>query len=257
MKSIRLQQNSYDKPLLLMFPWLFAKPKHTEKFCSLYTDVLGFDILLVHVNLNQLLLPAIGSQLIALDVLKFLSNNDNYDQILIHGFSVGGYMFGECLVQMNADSVKYAPVINRIKSQVWDSLTGRKEIPIAFGKNFFPQNQKMQENVRKITTFYNSFFYNVATKHYIRSEDYFHFNALQVPALMFYSDTDVIGTKEKNETIANDFESRNIVVTRKCFEASPHVSHYQHHREEYVDCLMNHLASCNLLSKSNYSTNQQ
>lgn len=240
-----------------MFSWLKARPKHIEKFCSLYTDVLGFDVLRVHVDLKQLLLPVSGSQLIAADVLKFIGSNDNYERILLHGFSVGGYMFGECLVHMNAHPEKYSTALNRVKAQVWDSVTGRNEIPIAFGKILFPQSQTMQEVVKRTFHIFNSLFFSLATKHYIRSEESFHFKALQVPALMFYSSTDVIGTKEKNETIAKDFEARNIVVTRKCFYDSPHVGHYQHHKDEYLKCLMKHLDSCNFLTKGNFTHQQQ
>lgn len=246
-----------EKPLVLMFSWFKANPKHIEKFCSMYTDILGFDVLLVHVDLKQLLLPNSGSQLIAADVLKFIINNDNYKRILLHGFSVGGYMFGECLVLMNADREKYSLVVNRIKAQVWDSVTGRNEIPVAFGKIFFSKSLVMQRFVKRIFMIVSSLFYEVSTKHYIRSEEYFHSKALQVPALMFYSTTDIIGTKVKNETISNDFEDRTIAVTRKCFENSPHVGHYQRHREEYFECLMKHLASCNLLNKSNSAHQQQ
>lgn len=76
-----------------MLSWFQAEPKHLEKYCELYTN-LGFDVLIVKINLLQLMRPVNGSQLVAAETWRFLDSNEYYDRVLIHGFSVGGYLWG-------------------------------------------------------------------------------------------------------------------------------------------------------------------
>lgn len=77
--------------------WFQAKPRHLNKYFELYTS-LGFDVLIVKINLLQLMHPMNGSQLVASEAWKFLESNKYYDQILIHGFSVGGYLWGKLII---------------------------------------------------------------------------------------------------------------------------------------------------------------
>lgn len=236
---------------MLLYAWLQSNPKHVEKFCDLYAN-LGFDVLVVRVKFWQVLHPVKGSQLLAKDTLKFLTSNDIYESILLHGFSIGGYLWGECLVQIHEDAAKYESLINRIKGQIWDSMTGSKEIPVGQSKALFPNNLFLQSMARQLSGFCLKTFYNFATKHYHRSENHFHQKAIKVPALLIFSKTDPIGTELKSLTIADDFEALNIKVTRKCFDDSPHVSHFLKHRSEYTKAIVQHLELCNL--RANYKS---
>lgn len=80
--------------------------------------------------------------------MSFLSNNTDYKQMVLHGFSVGGYMWGECLAHMDKDRAKYQPVVDRIIGQVWDSAADITEIPIGVPKALFPRNPKLQSALR-------------------------------------------------------------------------------------------------------------
>ena len=240
-------QPKEKKPLVLLFAWFQSNPKHLEKFCILYTN-LGFDVLVITVELMKLLRPEKGSQIVAGDILKFLEQNDFYKSILLHGFSMGGYIWGECLVKTRDHVSKYEPLIGRIKGQVWDSMTGSKEIPVGKAKAFFPNNLLLQETVRQLSVFFLDAFYNFSTKHYEKAENYFHQKPVAVPTLLIFSKTDSVGTALKSLTIADDFEALNIRVKRKCFDDSPHVGHFHKHKEEYTEELIKHLKLCKLLS---------
>lgn len=99
-----------------MLSWLRAKPKHLEKFCTLYTDV-GFNVLVAHVERLQVLRPLHdGAQPLAGDKVKFLSNNENYERFLLHGFSVGGYLWGECLIQLQEDQMVREAIVKQVKA---------------------------------------------------------------------------------------------------------------------------------------------
>lgn len=187
-----------------------------------------------------------SGSLLASDIVKFLARNDYYRRILLHGFSVGGYVWGECLVHLHRNA-KFAPVTERIKAQVWDSLAGIREIPIGVSTTVFRKNNAMQKTMERFLLYYIQLRENDARNHYIPSESHFHNKAIQAPALIFSSKTDIIGTERLAREIAGDFKSQKIAVTLKCFNNSPHVKHFVKHKEEYLKQLMDHLKLCELI----------
>lgn len=82
-------------------------------------------------------------------MLTFLKQNESYQQILLHGFSVGGYMWGEALDLMESNKDKYNGIADRIVGQVWDSIADVNEIPVGFPYAVFPKNMMMQSVLRK------------------------------------------------------------------------------------------------------------
>lgn len=79
--------------------WLMAKERHLKKYARVYLE-LGFDVMVVHLTPWQLLWPTKGAQIVANDVVKFLNINSTYTPIVVHGFSVGAYLFGEVLLKI-------------------------------------------------------------------------------------------------------------------------------------------------------------
>ena len=241
------QPETNGKTLVLMMSWLLAKPKYFEKYCSIYTD-MGFDVLVVSTQVYQVMKPKNGSQVVAGSVLQFLKSNECYNQILIHGFSVGGYNWGECLVQLHDDDYQnYQSIADRIKGQVWDSVAGLSEIPVGVSKTIFPHQKLMQSSTQFCLQFYFTLLHESATNQYERSEHNFHHKAIKAPALIFFSSTDQIGTEKKSREIIADFEAQNIAVTYKCFDDSPHVGHFQKYKGDYLKLLKSHLEACNLI----------
>lgn len=88
-------------------------------------------------------------QAIAADLLTFLKQNENYQQILLHGFSVGGYMWGEVLDLIQNDKEKYSSIKDKIVGQVWDSIADVNEIPIGMPRALFPNNKVLQVTLQK------------------------------------------------------------------------------------------------------------
>lgn len=88
-------------------------------------------------------------QLVAADLLTFLKQNESYQQILLHGFSVGGYMWGEALDLMESNKEKYSGIADRIVGQVWDSIADVREIPLGLPHAVFPKNIMLQSMFRK------------------------------------------------------------------------------------------------------------
>lgn len=170
--TCRLKQQC-DRPAVLIISWLNARQKHLAKYAQLYIDQ-GFDVFCTHITPWQLLWPVKGtqvsigqpvpfeykalisrlthptiSQLVAAEIVKFLKNNDFKHGLVLHGFSVGGYLWGECLVHIARDLPNYQVVLDRVIGQVWDSAADITEISVGVPKALFPKNPTLQSALKK------------------------------------------------------------------------------------------------------------
>lgn len=86
-------------------------------------------------------------------MLKFLTSNVNgKSPIVLHGFSVGGYLWGECLVHMSRDVERYRNVLDMVNGQIWDSAVELSEIPLGVPKAVFPTNDTLQRALKNYLT---------------------------------------------------------------------------------------------------------
>ncbi|XP_043275358.1 transmembrane protein 53 isoform X2 [Venturia canescens] len=252
-KDLQIKQNtkssgdSSNPPLLVILSWLLSKRKHLMKFANLYMEQ-GFDVVTVSVHPWQLMWPVKGTRVIAKDLLTFLDQNKSYEQIMLHGFSVGGYMWGEVLELIEQDRKKYDHVIERIIGQVWDSAADISELTIGTPRAVFPKNEVMQKVLAKYLDYHMKTFYNSATQYYIRSSQLFHMNLVRTPALFLLSNTDPVGAVSSNMRVRDSWDSLGIETYVKIFNESPHVGHFQKYPKEYVHELYTFLDKLNMIS---------
>lgn len=121
------------RPLLLLLPWLGSRPQALSKYCEIYFRV-GFDVLIVESELSQFLWPRWGQEYAAkvLDLLQ----EDRFDSrpLLLHAFSIGGYLFGQMLTHIKRDPQRYRGLTERVRGQVYDSLVDGSVERIAVGE---------------------------------------------------------------------------------------------------------------------------
>ncbi|XP_018330214.1 transmembrane protein 53 [Agrilus planipennis] len=221
-----------ERPMVVLLSWLMAKRKHIGKYAKLYLDQ-NCDVLNVNINPWQLLWPVKGTQVVAADILAFLDKNPSYAPLMLHGFSVGGYLWGEVLVLIAREPERYQHVLDRIIGQVWDSAADVTEIHIGLPIAVFPRNPVMQSALRKYMLYHLKKFHKVATVHYIRSSQMFHTNLVRSPALFLLSKSDPVGAVDSNQRVRDSWENMGTKVYWKCWEKSPHVGHLQNHPIEY------------------------
>ncbi|XP_050098765.1 uncharacterized protein LOC126579323 isoform X1 [Anopheles aquasalis] len=243
-QTLRLKEQP-EKPVVLIISWLNARQKHLLKYAELYVDQ-GFDVFVTQITPWQLLWPVKGTQLVAADIVKFLKNNDFKNGLILHGFSVAGYLWGECLVHIARDLPNYQVVLDRVKGQIWDSAADITEISVGVPTALFPKNPTLQNALRKYMLYHMKAFHEPATSHYIRSSQMFHTNLLRCPALFLVSKTDPVGTVEANTRVKDSWEQSGVKTTFHCWDRSPHVGHFRKHRDEYIDVLFHHLRQLNL-----------
>ncbi|KAK0167311.1 hypothetical protein PV327_004728 [Microctonus hyperodae] len=235
-----------DRPLLVLLSWMLAKKSHVMKYANLYLEQ-GFDVVTVNVTPWQFMWPIKGTRVVANDLLNFLNEHNNYQQIMLHGFSIGGYMWGEVLDFILKNPEKYKHVIERIVGQVWDSAVDANHLSIGTSRAIFPRNDVMQKLLQKYMDYHLKIFHTQATQYYSRSSHLYYNNLVYSPALFFLSKVDPIGTVESNMKVRDSWDSLGIPTYVKIFEKSPHVGHFRKYPKEYVNELYTFLDKLNLI----------
>ena len=180
------------------------------------------------------------------DVVSFMDKNKEYDQIVLHGLSAGCFVWCICLLHLYSHK-NFESVSKRIKCQVFDSITEASNVPNGMALSLFPNNKFMRKLLTTIGDLYLKVFYEQTTKYHLRADNFFRENSLKAPVLIFVSKTDPIGTEKKARLVAESLKKLNVDTTLKVFEDSPHILHYQMHKEEYLKLLMHHLRKCEII----------
>lgn len=91
-------------------------------------------------------------QVIAADIVKLLNANRFFTPLLIHGFSVGGYLWSEVLVHIEANKSTNQHIADKIIGQIWDSAADLTEIPNGLSYAVFPNNKVLRSTFRSYVT---------------------------------------------------------------------------------------------------------
>lgn len=239
-------KNLDNRPLLVMLSWLMSKRRHVMKFVNLYTEQ-GFDVALVTLTPWQLMWPTKGSRMVAADLLDFLVQYERSQQILLHGFSVGAYMWGEVMDLMQSDRQKYAHIIDMVVGQVWDSVVDVPEAASGIPPAVFPKNYVLQNMLKKYLEYHLRTFYKQSTQYYVRSSQLFHTNLVHSPALFLISKVDTVGNIRDNMRVHDQWVLNGVKTYVKIFDKSPHVGHFRKYPKEYVGELYAFLDKLNLI----------
>lgn len=253
--TVKTSNSSEKRPLLVLICWLLAKEKHYMKFTDLYLQH-GFDITIVTITPWQLMWPEKGSRIIAADLLTFLEENQDYQQIMLHGFSVAGYLWGEVLTYVHSNREKYNNVIDRIIGHVWDSAADISEFVIGTPRAIFPKNPLLQSIIQKYLIYHMKAFYKQSTQYYLRSSQMFHTNLIRSPALFLVSNVDPVGPVSSNMRVRDSWDSLGVKTYVKIFDGSPHVGHYRKYPKEYIAELHAFLRMLNLIKNKDKITAQ-
>ncbi|XP_013090145.2 transmembrane protein 53-B-like [Biomphalaria glabrata] len=243
LKTIQ-EMSSQPRPLVLLYGWMLAKQRHLDKYGNMYHSK-GFDVLSLKMRPTQVLIPS-RAQKTTEQLLSILQDEHLKDKpLMVHGFSVGGYMYGELLVKLNQDLEKYRSIRSRLVGQIFDSPVDYEGVPSGFARILL-KNRVGQKLLQFSLESYLSLFKDSVTRHYIKSSNAFHKNELRIPSLLLYSRADPIGVDTKIELVMKKWRANNIPVMARCWESSPHVSHFHRHPDEYVEAVLKFISSIGL-----------
>lgn len=244
-----------DQALVLLFSWLLAPERHIKKYVDMYRR-RGVSVLTVTITPLDLLLPARGSQAITLSLLRLLQENEKYRPLLVHGFSVGAYVFSEAMVHVMKDRRQFDPLLQRFVGQVWDCPVDLNGIPTGFPKavTSIPLLQRL---LRAFVVVYLRLMHRWATVHYERARVPFFTNTVGVPALLLQSGRDPVSTQEMTRELLRGWRGQGTKVHYKCFEEGAHVSLYWKNPVEYEQVLGEFLEEVQLLEKPRSSSSSK
>lgn len=127
----------------------------------------------------------------------------HYPNILVHGFSVGAYQFGELLRLLRdglsrPDDLSYQVIRNAIKGMIFDSAVDVEGAPYGISRSIAGEGSRA-DMLEKAIKLYLYVFYNIATRHYENSSEAFRNTPLRCPALLMLSHEDRLGNPIANE----------------------------------------------------------
>lgn len=225
-----------DKPLVLMFDWLFAKPGALAKYCNLYHGK-GMDVIVINGKLRHFLWPPTGFKLVD-DVLDYImKERSGREKLLVHAFSIGAYIY--TLMMIHASSVeKYRQFKTNVVGQVFDSIVIGNYDNMSTGiASTFTRNKAVKSSTLCIMNAY----YNMTRKHtrdkYDEFVHYFIHNPIQVPTLVLYALNDPMSDPQAVENMISTWRNKfsSFDVKEKCWEKSVHAAHIKFHEQEYVE----------------------
>lgn len=227
------EYSAEGRPLAVLLCWLAAKNNAVNKYAQFYVDQ-GFDVLTVRITPWQLLLPARADPIIRHEILPTLLSSD-HDKKLIHGFSVGGYVFAQMLKYMHNDPTGKCQemMIKTMTAQVWDSVVDVNGISIGVSKSVFIKSPFLQKSMQSYIDFHLRTFYDIATKYYDEAHEYFYNQPLKAPALFLASEIDQISTLNVIQDIQKLWGANGISCANKIWNNTSHVGHMRRYPEEY------------------------
>ena len=168
------------------------------------------------------------------DVLDLCQENNRINQpVVFHTLSVGGYMYGEVLVNIRNHPEKYGDFGQRIHGQIFDSVIDFYGIPRGVA-NASTRNEKHRAQIKRLVEWYMNTF-KAATTSYVRASQAFHDNDFRTPSLFIYSHGDPVSHPDHYETLAQTWREANIAADTLHWTDAPHVSTFKMYPKKYSD----------------------
>lgn len=133
-----------------------------------------------------------------------------------------------------------------IEGIVYDSAIDVNEAAIGLSKAS-TNNSILQKFISTAMKTHLKLFYNCATKHYITSSNAIHNHSFKCPTLVLLSRNDEVANHVNTFKAIDNWKRNGIKVFHKCWENSPHVSHYFKYPQEYQTLIETFLKNINAL----------
>lgn len=141
---------------------------------------------------------------------------------------------------------KFSPVKNRIRGQVFDSPVDFHGVP--YGISYAASdNPFVRRLIRSSIDAYLAIFAKYTTKVYLAHSHLFHNTPVRSPALFLFSKDDKVADVNTCQACADHWKDNlNMTVSQRCFDSSPHVSHFYVHNKEYTEAVKKFLSDLNI-----------
>ncbi|XP_076465189.1 uncharacterized protein LOC143296982 [Babylonia areolata] len=227
---------SSDKPLVLLFQWLYAKPSAVNKYTQLYRNI-GLDVLTVRGKLSEFLWPPKGIKL-SDELLSYLNSNRPVDEkFFVHAFSVGAYNYATAMHEAMEKPEECGHFRDRVIGQIFDSIVIGSYDSMSEGiAQILPENEPFRKMVHQTLRLYYDVTYKTTTATYDKLVEHFKKDPIPVPTLLIYSKNDpMCDTLAVEEMVKNwQIQQPGFDVTRLSWPESVHTAHLKEHRNDYM-----------------------
>ena len=156
----------------------------------------GFDVLHIKVDPRQVLWPSKVHKTVD-QIADFVTEDTRRKQpILIHGFSVGGYVYGETVLKFSSGEERFKDMATRIRGQVFDSPVDYEGVPRGIGMALSPY-PIVQKSIKFALDSHLKMFPKQVLQYYKQSSGAFHKNPFRSPSLMLYSKCDLMALQDR------------------------------------------------------------
>lgn len=145
---------------------------------------------------------------------------------------MGGYLYSQVINQVISTD-KFSSVKDRILGQIFDSPVDFHGIPHGIS-NAATKNPILRSLMKNGIESYLSLTSKYTSAVYVQRSELFYNMPITCPSMFLFSKSDNVSDWTRIDQVSKHWKSNlNIDVTRKCWEKSPHVSHFYTHPEEY------------------------
>jgi hypothetical protein len=253
-RSNAASNDQTKKKLAVVIGWLGAKDYQLKSYLSFYHHH-GFDTLSFAIGPRHIIAPD--------EAIKHMENvwdtafeHSPDADIVVHAFSVGGYLYGQSLRCIQKSPERYGILKSRIRAQVFDSPPDHGSIAHGLSKSFnlpIP----LEKPVEMLFQGYLTLTHNTTGVEHRAASQIFHNNFIQSPSLFFYSLSDPISRYQDCEQVINTWRSNGIPVDTCRWEKSPHIQHGRVDPERYFGELEKLLERSDLLEKKKKNSRTQ
>lgn len=143
-------------------------------------------------------------------------------------------------------NAKYGSVKNRIIGQVFDSPVDFDGIPTGVS-NAATTNPFVRSAMKLAISLYLNATSKYTQKVFMARSRLLHNTPVRCPSLFFYSCDDYIADINNIQLLENKWRTKHgMHVVSKCWDSSPHVSHFYVHQDEYIATLKSFLRDIKL-----------
>lgn len=227
-----------ERKMAVLFGWVNSQEKHLSKYASMY-HARGVDTLLVLPKAAHVVNPELGMVDAAHRVLR-LAEESGDAPLIIHGFSVGGFLYGQMLRCSPS-----APLAHRrdcpdgvspdwaarVAAQVFDSPVDFEGVPHGLSMAVFGQGlaQRLTETAIAL---YLALRADLAAE-YVASSTTFKAMPVRAPALVVYSGEDDIADAGRIEEVMAGWQAGGLRVSGLRMDSSEHVQHLRTNGDVY------------------------
>jgi alpha-beta hydrolase superfamily lysophospholipase len=227
-----------------------------RKYSRIYTD-RGIDVVALLTKPAHVYKPISNGRATVSKIADALMSPDGGAgrPLLVHGFSAGGFLYGNLLCDLGQRGDEGVALVERIRGLVFDSPVDLNGVP--FGLSRAVMNAEGTLPQRLIQGALEAYLSpnGPVRQYYQEASDAMHGSGfggfsspLPLPSLFLYSDADTVTRTADIQTVMREWTEAGASIDEVTFDGTKHVMHLQSFPDRYEEAVARLLGECGLLA---------